>query len=160
VSPLLSRLRGDTRTGVYLCHWRIRAGMGVDGVLHLCLKSCTCGVCNCLGFCFLLTTFCLLPRSCSTVFFFLSFLYTSYSRAKAYPVDYLGEIQLTNYAFFLYDMICHNFPLFPLFLFFVVRRICRLGWVGLETGPPKWRGKATVIDFSKNRMLMYLGMFD
>lgn len=50
VSPGLlipAQLGWVARTGVYLCHcrWRIRAGMGVDGVLHLsCLKSCTCGV--------------------------------------------------------------------------------------------------------------------
>jgi hypothetical protein len=38
-----------------------------------------------------------------------STLYTLLSRAlPRYPVDYfIGEIQLTNYAF-SYDMICHN----------------------------------------------------
>jgi hypothetical protein len=67
-----------------------------------------------------------------------------------YPVDYfIGEIQLTNYAF-SYDMICHNLEPLLVFLFFIgfllfllfrlVRRRC---WVGLgwKLGHGKWRRK-------------------
>ena len=82
-----------------------------------------------------------------------STLYTLLSRAlPRYPVDYfIGEIQLTNYAF-SYDMICHN--LGPLLVFFFLYWFltfpfiptCKtemLGWVGLEIGPRKVAEKAS-----------------
>lgn len=59
-----------------------------------------------------------------------------------------GEIQLTNYAF-SHDMICNNLDpllvsLFLLFLFRVVRRICGLGWVGLENGATEGGGESLI----------------
>lgn len=95
VSPGLlipAELGWVARTGVYLCHcrWRIRAGMGVDGVLpqilHWWRMKASCRVLR-------LTTFFFLPFFC--VFFALfSSLFFFYIRCcsraiSRYPMDYL-----------------------------------------------------------------------